>query len=45
VKPAELATLERRLSTERLAPYRQENGNDLARAIALYEWNGVSIVD
>jgi len=34
------AVLERRLSIERLAPYRSVVGNDLVRAIALYEWNG-----
>src|SRR3954452_24179922 len=33
VTPAQLATLERRLSPERLAPYRHANGNDLARAV------------
>ncbi len=37
--PAELATLERRLSRERLAPYRAACGGDLAAAVALYEWN------
>lgn len=31
--------LERRLSVERLAPYRAECAGDLNRAIALYEWN------
>ncbi len=36
---AELATLERRWSPERLAPYRSACGGDLAVAIALYEWN------
>lgn len=37
--PAELVTLERRLSVERLAPYRAACGGDLAAAVALYEWN------
>jgi len=31
--------LERRLSPERLAPYRQAYGGDILQAIALYEWN------
>ena len=35
----ELVTLERRLSVERLAPYRAASGGDLAAAMALYEWN------
>jgi hypothetical protein len=39
VQPAELATLERRVSVERLGPYRQASGGDLATAVALYEWN------
>jgi hypothetical protein len=33
------AVLERRLSTERLAPYRAAVCGDAARTIALYEWN------
>jgi hypothetical protein len=37
--PTDLATLERRLSAERLAPYRVARGGDLAAALALYEWN------
>jgi hypothetical protein len=37
--PAELVTLEMRLSVERLAPYRAMCGGDLDAAIALYEWN------
>jgi hypothetical protein len=32
-------TLERRISVERLKPYRDVTNNDLSRAIALYEWN------
>lgn len=32
-------TLERRLSVERLAPYRAAVGGDLERALRLYEWN------
>ena len=35
----DLVLLERRLSSERLAPYRAAVGDDLTRAIALYEWN------
>jgi len=42
VTPAELATLERRISVERLTPYRHATGNDLARAVALYEWNAAA---
>jgi hypothetical protein len=37
--PTTLATLEGRLSGERLAPYRAACGGDLAAAVALYEWN------
>lgn len=37
--PAELATLEQRLSAERLTSYHQAVGGDLGRAVALYEWN------
>jgi hypothetical protein len=33
------AVLERRLSVERLAPYRAAAGGDLDRAVELYEWN------
>ena len=36
---ADLATLERRWSPERLAPYRAACGGHLAAAVALYEWN------
>ncbi|MET0492141.1 MAG: hypothetical protein ABW000_03325 [Actinoplanes sp.] len=39
MEPSELPTLERRLSAERLAPYRAAVGANLANAIALYEWN------
>ncbi|MFG1955417.1 hypothetical protein [Micromonospora sp. NPDC048830] len=39
VVSADLATLERRFSAERLAPYRAACGGDLAGAVALYEWN------
>ena len=39
MKPAELTTLERRLSVDRLRPYRVAAGGDLAAAMALYEWN------
>lgn len=39
MRPAELGTLERRLSVERLAPYRAASGGSLAAAVALYEWN------
>jgi hypothetical protein len=34
-----MAALERRLSVERLVPYRLAADNNLARAIRLYEWN------
>ncbi|HET8684200.1 MAG TPA: hypothetical protein VFM54_20350 [Micromonosporaceae bacterium] len=37
--PAELAMIERRLSAERLSAYRTAVGDDLERAIYLYEWN------
>jgi len=30
------------MSVERLAPYRHATGNDLARAVALYEWNAAA---
>ncbi|UWZ50092.1 Abi family protein [Dactylosporangium matsuzakiense] len=33
------AVLERRLSPDRLAPYRQDVGGDLRKAFELYEWN------
>jgi len=36
---ANLLTLETRLSAERLGPYRAAVGGDLAKAVALYEWN------
>ncbi|MEV0006344.1 hypothetical protein AB0H28_29245, partial [Micromonospora sp. NPDC050980] len=36
---AELLTLERRWSPERLAPYRAACGGDLVAAVALYRWN------
>ncbi|MBM0279829.1 Abi family protein [Micromonospora tarensis] len=36
---AELLTLERRWSPERLAPYRAACHGDLAAAVALYRWN------
>lgn len=36
---AALMTLERRLSAERLAPYRTACGGDLDLAVLLYEWN------
>lgn len=39
MKQAELLTLERRISTERFAPYRAAAGNDSRRAISLYEKN------
>lgn len=39
MEPAELGVLERRLSAERLGPYRVACGGDLAAALALYEWN------
>ena len=39
VKPEELATLERRFSTERRAPYRAVCDGDLTAAMALYQWN------
>jgi hypothetical protein len=35
----DLTVIERRLSVERLAPYRGAMGDDLGRAVALYEWN------
>jgi hypothetical protein len=31
--------LERRISVERLAPYRVAAAGDLGKALALYEWN------
>jgi len=37
--PAELRTIEQRLSVERLAPYRASTSGDLVRAVALDEWN------
>ncbi|GAA4678481.1 hypothetical protein [Phytohabitans rumicis] len=37
--PAELTTLEQRLSAERLAPYRIAVGGDVHQAVKLYEWN------
>lgn len=37
--PAELTTLEQRLSVERLAPYRALTGGNLEHAVALYGWN------
>ena len=36
------ALIERRLSIERLRPYRVEVGGDLQRAVALYEWNATT---
>jgi hypothetical protein len=39
VTPAELATIERRLSAERLSVYRTAVGGDLEKAVRLYEWN------
>jgi hypothetical protein len=39
MKQAELLTLERRISVERLAPYRTAAANDLMRAVRLYERN------
>lgn len=36
---ADIATLERRISVERLRPYRTAVGDDISQAIALYEWN------
>lgn len=39
MRPADLVTLERRLSTERLGPYRAACGGDLGAALALYVWN------
>lgn len=37
--PATLATLEQRLTAERMAPYRAACGGGIAAAIRLYEWN------
>lgn len=37
--PATLATLEQRITDERLAPYRAACGGGLTAAIRLYEWN------
>lgn len=37
--PAETAVIERRISPERLAPYRAAVGGDLGRAVELYWWN------
>ncbi len=39
MKQPELLTLERRISVERLAPYRAAVANDLPRAVTLYERN------
>jgi hypothetical protein len=39
VTPNELLTLERRISAERFAPYRAAAGDDLKRAVRLYERN------
>jgi hypothetical protein len=39
MKQAELLTLERRISVERLAPYRAATAGDLMRAVSLYEKN------
>jgi hypothetical protein len=39
VRPDELLTLERRLSAERLAPYRAAAAGDLSRAVRCYERN------
>jgi hypothetical protein len=39
VRPDELLTLERRLSAERLAPYRAAAAGDLSRAMRCYERN------
>ena len=39
MRPDELLTLERRISSERLAPYRAAAGDDLARALRRYERN------
>ena len=39
MRQADLRLLERRLSPERLAPYRAAADGDLARAIRLYEQN------
>lgn len=38
-EPEQLRVLEHRLAVERLAPYRAACGGDLARAVAMYEWN------
>lgn len=37
--PPEITVVERRLSVERVAPYRAAVGGDLAAALRLYEWN------
>jgi hypothetical protein len=37
--PTHLVTLEQRLSTERLGPYRVACNDDLTAAVALYRWN------
>lgn len=39
MQPAELVTLERSLSVERLGPYRRAARGNLAAAMRLYEWN------
>jgi hypothetical protein len=39
MKQAELLTLERRISVERLGPYRTTAANDLIQAVSLYERN------
>jgi hypothetical protein len=39
MKQPELLTIERRISAERLAPYRAAVANDLMRAVSLYEKN------
>lgn len=37
--PTDLAVIERRISGERLAPYRAQTDGHLGRAIDLYQWN------
>ena len=39
MKQADMTLIERRLSVERLSPYRAAMSGDLDRAIALYRWN------
>ncbi|GAA2702233.1 hypothetical protein [Actinoplanes palleronii] len=39
MQPAQRELVERALSPERLGPYRRTCDDDLAAAVALYQWN------